>query len=224
VRGGSQALDCIRFLEGKMALERSRMRIRISVPIVATDANETMLRCLEDLGVKLVEVKAAGGATAAAAKLTFESAILPALYRPISDAMQAHGSAMLQVLDAVVTEQMDTSLERLQISAAADPSIPAATAMNCVPARDSYHVDSSSGAVTIPRSQATKVLPSRNSTAKKCRACGGAFADTKLYRAHFKSEWHRYNQKSKLRSLPVLDEAQFNALSREDVLKMFNAE
>ena len=51
---------------------------------------------------------------------------------------------------------------------------------------------------------------------KACNTCGGAF-DAAGYRAHFRSEWHRFNLKTKLKGNNPLDEATFLALSVEEL-------
>lgn len=40
----------------------------------------------------------------------------------------------------------------------------------------------------------------------RCNTCNVSFADSKLYREHHKSEWHKHNMKRKTRQLPPLTE------------------
>jgi ribosome maturation protein SDO1 len=47
------------------------------------------------------------------------------------------------------------------------------------------------------------------STAKSCNTCGGSFANAAEYRAHFRSDWHRFNQKLKLKSIAPVSEQEF---------------
>ena len=42
-----------------------------------------------------------------------------------------------------------------------------------------------------------------------CNTCGGAFPDAAAHRAHFKSDWHRFNLARKLKQQPPVDEATF---------------
>ena len=54
--------------------------------------------------------------------------------------------------------------------------------------------------------------PSSNNTltgSKTCNTCGGAFANAADYRAHFRSDWHRFNQKLKLKRIPPVSEQEF---------------
>jgi len=39
-----------------------------------------------------------------------------------------------------------------------------------------------------------------------CNTCGGSFANAAEYRAHFRSDWHRFNQKLKLKGIPPVSE------------------
>lgn len=43
---------------------------------------------------------------------------------------------------------------------------------------------------------------------KSCNTCGGSFTPAE-YRAHFRSDWHRYNQKLKLKGVSPIDEKEF---------------
>jgi hypothetical protein len=44
---------------------------------------------------------------------------------------------------------------------------------------------------------------------KSCVTCGGCFPTAGEHRAHFKSDWHRYNLKLKLANQPTVTEAEF---------------
>ena len=47
-----------------------------------------------------------------------------------------------------------------------------------------------------------------SSSTKACNTCGGAFSPTD-YRAHFRSDWHRYNIKLKLKNVATVSEREF---------------
>jgi ribosome maturation protein SDO1 len=44
---------------------------------------------------------------------------------------------------------------------------------------------------------------------KSCNTCGGSFDTPAAYRAHFKSDWHRFNQKLKLKGAAPVSEQEF---------------
>eukprot|EP00934_Nitzschia_sp_Nitz4_P003562 Nitzschia sp. Nitz4//scaffold54_size114964//30654//32180//NITZ4_003841-RA/size114964-processed-gene-0.180-mRNA-1//-1//CDS//3329554321//3552//frame0 len=44
---------------------------------------------------------------------------------------------------------------------------------------------------------------------KSCNTCGGSFDTPAAYRAHFKSDWHKFNQKLKLKGVAPISEQEF---------------
>lgn len=62
-----------------------------------------------------------------------------------------------------------------------------------------------------PPAAAAVVAADGNSgnSGKSCVTCGGCFPTAGEHRAHFKSDWHRYNLKLKLANQPTVTEAEF---------------
>jgi ribosome maturation protein SDO1 len=59
---------------------------------------------------------------------------------------------------------------------------------------------------------ASTEVPSKNSqeeAGKSCNTCGGVFHNNASYRAHFRSDWHRFNQKLKVKGLQPVSEQEF---------------
>ncbi|CAB9515325.1 maturation protein SBDS [Seminavis robusta] len=50
---------------------------------------------------------------------------------------------------------------------------------------------------------------------KSCNTCGGSFPNAAAYRAHFKSDWHRFNQKLKMAGRPPVSEREFTLCDAE---------
>ncbi|KAG7346186.1 ribosome maturation protein SBDS-like protein [Nitzschia inconspicua] len=50
---------------------------------------------------------------------------------------------------------------------------------------------------------------------KSCNTCGGSFATPADFRAHFKSDWHRFNQKLKLKGAAPISEQEFLLVDAE---------
>lgn len=48
----------------------------------------------------------------------------------------------------------------------------------------------------------------QSSDTKPCNTCGGSFTPAE-YRAHFRSDWHRYNVKLKMKGVPAVSEKEF---------------
>jgi ribosome maturation protein SDO1 len=44
---------------------------------------------------------------------------------------------------------------------------------------------------------------------KQCNTCGGSFETAAAYRTHFKSDWHRFNQKLKMKGAAPISEEEF---------------
>jgi excinuclease UvrABC ATPase subunit len=52
-------------------------------------------------------------------------------------------------------------------------------------------------------------LTDESSSQKSCNTCGGTFVTPAEYRAHFRSDWHRYNMKLKLNHVAPISEEEF---------------
>jgi ribosome maturation protein SDO1 len=66
-------------------------------------------------------------------------------------------------------------------------------------------------AVAVPADGAATASSSETPAAsdkKACNTCGGSFTATE-YRAHFKSDWHRYNQKLLLKGMSAVSQVEF---------------
>ena len=64
-------------------------------------------------------------------------------------------------------------------------------------------------AVAAPPASAAVVEASNDADARSCNTCGGAFRSATEYRAHFRSDWHRFNQQLKLKGVPPVTEDEF---------------
>ncbi|CAM9873058.1 unnamed protein product, partial [Heterosigma akashiwo] len=64
--------------------------------------------------------------------------------------------------------------------------------------------------------------PAAGAAPKSCTTCGGSFATPAEHRAHFRSDWHRYNLKLKLKGGAPVPEAEFLAFDAEELLTMDN--
>ena len=58
--------------------------------------------------------------------------------------------------------------------------------------------------------------------ALSCSTCGGDFAGRDEHREHFRSEWHRFNLKRKLKKLPAMSEQEFNEVDEEELSSFLN--
>ena len=193
-----QSLECIKYLQKKCPgfIRRADMKVRILVEPGAEERTETLESCLVQLGALKIE----GGGGTKENELLYK--FKPALYRKVHKCTQDHGRATLNVVDAATSSA--TTVDAARTAAAAPTSTSTLGADMIAEAR---------------RKKVTIVAPKSGS--KSCRTCGGSF-DVGGYRAHFKSQWHRYNLKAKGKGMPVLDEASFASLKETEVLAFFD--
>lgn len=50
---------------------------------------------------------------------------------------------------------------------------------------------------------------------KSCNTCGGSFPSASAYRAHFRSDWHRYNMQLKMKGVAPVSEQEFLAVDSD---------
>ncbi|KAJ3057457.1 hypothetical protein HK097_006385 [Rhizophlyctis rosea] len=76
--------------------------------------------------------------------------------------------------------------------------------------------------VPLPTTTVQDVQPGNATT---CSACGGLqFSNTELMRAHYKSDWHRYNVRRRVRSQPPVNESQFDELAEVSSIEASDSE
>ena len=80
--------------------------------------------------------------------------------------------------------------------------------------------NSTSDAPVQTEAEAVSVSPTTatatpSASAKSCNTCGGSFPTAAEYRSHFRSDWHRFNQKLKVKGLPPVSEREFQLCDEE---------
>ena len=201
-----QALKCITFLKGKIPLERAKMRVRIALESnVKKDVTEKFMQCVFKIGA--LSIKKEKDEEEDAMYFAFD----PSQYREVQKITKEHLDVDVQILHSNDTTTNVTSEEDV-------PKLPTPPKLT------------SSVSGMIPPSTKTSTTKTTNSTtktgnkkAKSCRTCGGRFLDTASFRAHYKTDWHRYNQKAKQKSLKILSAAEFHAIPKSDVGCFFAA-
>ena len=59
----------------------------------------------------------------------------------------------------------------------------------------------------------------RSDSRKSCNTCGGSFEGAAAYRAHFRSDWHRFNQKLTLNGAAPISEQEFKLVDAESFFR-----
>lgn len=74
---------------------------------------------------------------------------------------------------------------------------------------DSGQVETKKASVVDIRTEPPRQSQEEKDGGKSCNTCGGSFANGAAYRAHFRSDWHRFNQKLKIKGVPPVSEEEF---------------
>ncbi|KAL3513782.1 hypothetical protein ACH5RR_026499 [Cinchona calisaya] len=179
-----QALEVIRELQKHYPIKRSPMRLRLSVPkLNITDLMEKF----NGWDVSIVSRDEAGN------QISIICEMEPSLFRDCDAAVRnMHGR--LEILAVNVHVDSDTHVDHYDdhedepSSLRRDPSDP-------VP-QPSHQMQNQ----TISTSGSSDVEVKQT----KCSTCNAFVGDSKDYREHFKSEWHKHNLRRKTRQLPPL--------------------
>lgn len=195
-----QALEAIRKLESHMAIKRAQMRLRLVL-------EESCVDSVKSKGA-VIEKRSAEGSRAVLTVL-----IDPGIYRDIDSIIVGCGGS-LEVVDMAVLEagsaDIDAESERKAARAAAGDKDGSAGAGGAGDA------EAKGGEVTTrpaaASGRATKGKVVSGGSKLTCNSCGANFEDRGAHREHFKSDWHRINQKRKMKGMPPVDEAEYEAL------------
>ncbi|XP_068666252.1 uncharacterized protein [Aristolochia californica] len=181
-----QALEVIHELQKHFPIKRSPMRLKLVIP---ENQSSSLMEKFNDWKVTIVS-KDAGSQMS----LVFE--MDPSYFREC-DSIVRNLQGRLEILAVSVHEEGDAQVddhddhEHISLS---------------------YKKDSSSDAVVPLVETLQKQTISTGNEAReeqqvkqnKCSTCNAVVGDSKQYREHFKSEWHKHNLKRKTRQLPPL--------------------
>ncbi|XP_059632922.1 uncharacterized protein LOC132275442 [Cornus florida] len=180
-----QALEVIRELQKHFPIKRSPMRLRLDVP----EQNcPSLLEKLNTWNTSIVSKDESG------TQLSVICEIEPGYFRDC-DALVRNLQGRLEILAVSVHVEGDTQVDQY----------------------DDHEDMPSSGPKEATDSllQLSEKMQKQNISTKdgssegevkqnKCSTCNAVVGDTKQYREHFKSEWHKHNLKRKTRQLPPL--------------------
>ncbi|KAK8624099.1 hypothetical protein V6N13_065454 [Hibiscus sabdariffa] len=193
-----QALEVIRQLQKHFPIKRSPMRLRLIVP---GQNFQSLCEKLNEWGATTVSKDESG------TQFSVICEIEPGLYRECDGlvrnlqgrleilAVSVHAEGDTQVVDNYDEEDFSSHLPKDSVESA------------------SSHVPPESSDPVLQLSekmQKQTTISSGNGSAEgeakqhKCSTCNAFVGDSKQYRDHFKSEWHKHNLKRKTRQLPPL--------------------
>lgn len=196
-----QALKAIEALctELPESFVRAKMRLRITCPSNLLPEIRSKVEAAERVQLEESIDGSAGGASGSS---TITFLCDPNQYREfdnLATSFTAEGASLLVVTNAVLGEAGDMHGGMAQA--------PAATSAAQTPAKVVQPVLACPKVASQPQdAPAAKMGP-------KCSACAAVFEDAAEYRKHCRSEWHNYNLKRKVKSLPPVTEEEFVEVS-----------
>eukprot|EP00538_Stauroneis_constricta_P011823 CAMPEP_0119548568 /NCGR_PEP_ID=MMETSP1352-20130426/2459_1 /TAXON_ID=265584 /ORGANISM="Stauroneis constricta, Strain CCMP1120" /LENGTH=363 /DNA_ID=CAMNT_0007593877 /DNA_START=62 /DNA_END=1153 /DNA_ORIENTATION=+ len=208
-----QCLDSVRLLQKVIPIRRACMELQLSMPADM----EAMLQSILDETDTTATIESSE--TQSQCKVSVD----PSLYRTLNEKMQPFGGK-IEVLQQVVTKQGDNDLEmELEVRGAATTNSadsddkPLETKMAGIKVSQSSSDRNNSS--SKPKSgESNKSNDKDNANRKSCNTCGGFFDSAAAYRSHFKSDWHKFNQKLKMKNCPPVSEEEFTLCDSEALM------
>ncbi|KAE8683437.1 Ribosome maturation protein SBDS [Hibiscus syriacus] len=192
-----QALEVIRQLQKHFPIKRSPMRLRLIVP---GQNFQSLCEKLNEWGVTIVSKDESG------TQLSVICEIEPGLFREC-DGLVRNSQGRLEILAVSVHAEGDTQVDNYD-----DDDMSSNLAKDSAESASSRLPPESYDSVLqlSEKMQKQDSVSSGNENAEaeakqhKCSTCNAFVGDSKQYRDHFKSEWHKHNLKRKTRQLPPL--------------------
>uniref|UniRef100_A0A7R9ZT03 C2H2-type domain-containing protein n=1 Tax=Craspedostauros australis TaxID=1486917 RepID=A0A7R9ZT03_9STRA len=196
-----QCLDSVKILQRAIPIRRARMELQLFVP---SDQKMALQKILDDTDTT---------ATIEASDAQSQCKILvdPSMYRTMNEKLQPIGGR-IEVLQQVVTKQGDNDLEmELEVRGTAqggnaDDLKVAGLSISSDDAQTNKSKSKNKGKAN---KQPASSSGGTNEGRKSCNTCGGFFGSAAQYRSHFKSDWHKFNQKLKMKNCPTVSEEEF---------------
>ncbi|KAL4312425.1 hypothetical protein GQ457_01G028430 [Hibiscus cannabinus] len=193
-----QALEVIRQLQNNFPIKRSPMRLRLIVP---GQNFQSLCEKLNEWGATTVSKDESG------TQFSVICEIEPGLYREC-DGLVRNLQGRLEILAVSVHAEGDTQV----VDNYDDEDISSHLPKDSVESASSHVPPESSDPVLLlsEKMQKQTTISSGNGSTEgeakqhKCSTCNAFVGDSKQYRDHFKSEWHKHNLKRKTRQLPPL--------------------
>ncbi|PSS31753.1 Ribosome maturation protein like [Actinidia chinensis var. chinensis] len=176
-----QALEVIRELQKHFPIKRSPMRLRLTIP----EQNFSSLsEKLNGWNSSIVSKDESGN------QLSIICEVDPGYFREC-DALVRDLQGRLEILAVSVHAEGDTDMAHYDDHEDMPPSLPKDTTDSV--ARLSERIQKQTISVTSENSEELKQ--------NKCSTCNALVGDTRQYREHFKSDWHKHNLRRKTRQL-----------------------
>ncbi|KAK6938331.1 Ribosome maturation protein SDO1/SBDS, N-terminal [Dillenia turbinata] len=203
-----QALEVIRELQKHFPIKRSPMRLRLTVSgqklaslLEKLDAWKVSVVSKDESGSQLSVIDEEFCSSVSASLLIYSLFVQicemdPSLFREC-DALVRNLQGRLEILAASVHFEGDTHVAEYHDHDDIPSSLPKESADTVLQLNDKMEKQSISEKHGIAEAESKQ---------HKCGTCSAVVGDSKQYREHFKSEWHKHNLRRKTRQLPPLTE------------------
>ncbi|KAI4307190.1 hypothetical protein L6164_030403 [Bauhinia variegata] len=184
-----QALEVIQELQKHFPIKRCPLRIRVAAP---EDGIPSLLEKLNEWKANIISKEGS------ASQLFVIFELEPNLYKDCHDFVVNKMHVRFEVLGHTLYVDGDTFVEQYGDDHEDLPApLPKETDDSVLELNDKLHKQTISD----------KSGPSEGQQKQnRCSTCNVSFEDSKLFREHHKSEWHKHNLKRKTRKLPPLTE------------------
>ncbi|KAL1819301.1 hypothetical protein ACET3Z_014170 [Daucus carota] len=179
-----QALEVIRELQKHFPIKRSPMRLRLTVP---GQAFSSVSEKLNEWKSSVVSKEESGN------QLSVICEMEPGFFRDC-DAMVRNLQGRLEILAISVHAEGDTNVDHYDDHEEPSSSLPKAST------GADFQLSEKLNKQTISEKKPDAVGDVKQQS--KCSTCNAYVGDSKQYREHFKSEWHKHNLKRKTKQLP----------------------
>ncbi|KAK7332860.1 hypothetical protein VNO80_29616 [Phaseolus coccineus] len=183
-----QALELIQELQKHFPIKRCPLRIRATAP---QDQLPHLLEKLKEWNATVISKE--GSSTQLSVVFEME----PGLYKDCHDFVMNKMHGRFDVLAHSLYVEGDTHVDQYNDYEDMPAPLPRETHDSVLELNEKLQKQTISST-----SRPTEVQQKQN----KCNTCNVCFDDSKLYREHHKSEWHKHNMKRKTRQLPPLTE------------------
>ncbi|XVE55222.1 hypothetical protein DITRI_Ditri03aG0142200 [Diplodiscus trichospermus] len=188
-----QALEVIRELQKHFPIKRSPMRLRLSVP---GQNFHSLCEKLNEWSATIVSKDESRSQPSVICEME------PGNFREC-DALVRNLQCRLEILAMSVHAEGDTQVDQYDDE---DVSHPSKESADSVPSH--LPKESTDSVLQLSGKMPKQIISSGDGNAEgkqhKCSTCNAFVGDSKQYRDHFKSEWHKHNLKRKTRQLPPL--------------------
>ncbi|KAL3339796.1 hypothetical protein AABB24_028417 [Solanum stoloniferum] len=195
-----QALEVIRELQKHYPIKRAPMRLRIHVP---EQSSPSVLDKFKEWNASIVSREESGS------QHSIICEIEPSLFRDC-DALIRNLQGRVEILAVNVHVEGDTFVDQFDDHEDDSSSLRKDSTGSVLQQSEKMQKQTISSEIGNSREEEKLSKPAKSGSSEgevklnRCTTCNAVVGDSKEYREHFKSDWHKHNLRRKTRQLPPL--------------------